>query len=178
MISVSKNITLKPITEQDVSVLYQLMCKIYPAAYSFLWPDKGNWYIHKQYSKSNILKELKQLNTDYYFVLVDDEIVGNFRIVWDENLSNLQIENQVKLHRLYLDEKVQGKGVGKLLMLWLEKQAIAKKYNAIWLDAMDLKQQAFQFYKKLGYQYHSHIFLPFDLMFDEVRKMSQLYKKL
>jgi len=178
MISVSKNITLKPITEQDVAVLYQLMCKIYPAAYSFLWPDEGNWYIHQQYSKSNILKELKQLNADYYFVLVDNEIVGNFRIVWDENLSNLQIENQVKLHRLYLDEKVQGKGVGKLLMLWLEKQAIAKKYNAIWLDAMDAKQQAFQFYKKLGYQYHSHIFLPFDLMFDEVKKMSQLYKKL
>lgn len=63
-------------------------------------------------------------------------------------------------------------------MLWLEKQAIAKNHNAIWLDAMDVKQQAFQFYKKLGYQYHSHIFLPFDLMFDEVKKMSQIYKKL
>ena len=41
---------------------------------------------------------------------------------------------------------------------------------------MDAQPQAFQFYKKLGYNYHSHVLLPFDLMHDEVRKMSQLYK--
>jgi hypothetical protein len=43
---------------------------------------------------------------------------------------------------------------------------------------MDAQPQAFQFYKKLGYRNHSHTFLPFQLMFDEVRKMSQMYKTL
>lgn len=178
MIPITQNIALREIKEQDVDVLYNLMNIIYPAAYSFLWPDNGAWYINEQYSKTNVLKELKQEKANYYFVVVDDEIVGNFRIVWNERLKNLQIVNQVKLHRLYLHEKVQGKGVGKAVMNWLEKEALLKDYKAIWLDAMDAKQQAFEFYKKLGYQYHAHVFLPFELMKKDVRKMSQLYKLL
>ena len=63
-------------------------------------------------------------------------------------------------------------------MNWLEKEALLKNYKAIWLDAMDAKQQAFEFYKKLGYQYHTHVFLSFELMKKDVRKMSQLYKLL
>jgi hypothetical protein len=43
---------------------------------------------------------------------------------------------------------------------------------------MDAKLQAFEFYKNLGYQYQSHVFLNFELMHNEVRKMSQVYKKL
>jgi hypothetical protein len=43
---------------------------------------------------------------------------------------------------------------------------------------MNEQPQAFQFYKKLGYKYHSHIVLPFDLLYDAVRKMSQVYKKV
>ena len=178
MIEISENIQLKTITKEDYNFLFRLMNEIYPAAYSSFWIDEGDWYLNSQYSKENILKELLQQNAEYYFVIYKDEIVGNFRIVWDEKLAGLSPEKQLKLHRIYLHQKTQGKGVGKQLMLWLEEKARQKKYQIIWLDAMDEKPQAFQFYKKLGYNYHSHTFLPFDLMLDEVRKMSQLYKKL
>ena len=43
---------------------------------------------------------------------------------------------------------------------------------------MDEQPQAFQFYKKLGYTYYSHTFLEYDLLFESVRKMSQVYKTL
>jgi GNAT superfamily N-acetyltransferase len=72
--------------------------------------------------------------------------------------------------------EAQGKGIGKKLMAWLENKAKQKSYEIIWLDAMNEQQQSFQFYKKLGYKYHSHIFLPFDLLHEAVRKMNQLYK--
>ncbi len=152
------------------------MKEIYPLAYSHFWNDDGNWYVNSQYSKENILKELSQENAEYYFILFKDEIIGNFRIIWDDKLSNLSEEKQLKLHRIYLHPKTQGQGIGKQLMIWLEEKAKQKDYKIIWLDAMDEKQQAFQFYKKLNYNYHSHVFLPFNLMHDEVRKMSQLYK--
>ena len=152
------------------------MKEIYPLAYSHFWNDDGNWYVNSQYSKENILKELSQENAEYYFILFKDEIIGNFRIIWDDKLSNLSEEKQVKLHRIYLHPKTQGKGIGKQLMIWLEEKSKQKDYKIIWLDAMDAQPQAFQFYKKLGYNYHSHVFLPFNLMHDEVRKMSQLYK--
>ena len=152
------------------------MKEIYPLAYSHFWNDDGNWYVNSQYSKENILKELSQENAAYYFILFKDEIIGNFRIIWDDKLSNLSEEKQLKLHRIYLHPKIQGKGIGKQLMIWLEEKAKQKDYKIIWLDAMDAQSQAFQFYKNFGYNYHSHVFLPFNLMHDEVRKMSQLYK--
>ena len=114
----------------------------------------------------------------YYFVLFNDQIIGNFRIIWDESLEGLPEEKQVKLHRIYLHQKTQGKGIGKKLLFWLEEKAIKKGYKIIWLDAMNEQPQAFQFYKKLGYKYHSHTFLEYDLLFESVRKMSQVYKTL
>ncbi len=176
MIEISENIKLTPILSNNSETLFRLMKEIYPLAYSHFWNDNGDWYLNSQYSKENILKELLQQNTAYYFIIFKDEIVGNFRIIWDDKLSNLSEEKQVKLHRIYLHPKTQGQGIGKQLIIWLEQKAKQKDYKIIWLDAMDAQPQAFQFYKKLGYNYHSHVFLPFDLMHDEVRKMSQLYK--
>lgn len=178
MIKVSENIQLKPVLKSDSATLFNLMKEIYPSAYSHFWTDNGNWYINAQYSKENILKEISEEKSEYYFVIYNDKIIGNFRIIWNENLKGLSEEKQVKLHRIYLHPKTQGKGLGKKLLIWLEEKAISKGYKIIWLDTMNLKPQAFQFYKKVGYKYHSHTFLEYELLLDEVRKMSQVYKKI
>lgn len=178
MINVSKNIQLKEILNTDFELLFTLMKEIYPTAYSHFWKDGGDWYMNSQYSKENILKELLEENAEYYFVLFKNEIIGNFRIIWDKKLAGLDTKKSVKLHRVYLHSKTHGNGIGKKLLNWLENEAIKKQYELIWLDAMNEQPQAFEFYKKRGYQYQSHCFLNFELMHDEVRKMSQLYKEL
>jgi GNAT superfamily N-acetyltransferase len=178
MIKITESIHLKKITTLDSEVLFMLMKEIYPPAYRHFWKDDGAWYVNTQYSKENILKELSEEKAAYYFVVLNNKIVGNFRIIWNEKLANLSEEKQVKLHRIYLHPKTQGKGLGKLLLSWLEEKAIQKGYKIIWLDAMDWQPQAFQFYSKLGYRYHTHTFLPFELMHQKVRKMSQIYKKI
>lgn len=176
MIQISENIQLKEILNSDFEFLFNLMKEVYSAAYSHFWKDAGEWYVQSQYSENNIIKELSEANTAYYFVLYNGEIIGNFRIIWNSDLKGFENKKSVKLHRVYLHSKIQGKGVGKSLLNWLEKEAIKKQYELIWLDAMDEQPQAFEFYKKNGYQYHSHCFLAFDLLYDNVRKMSQVYK--
>ncbi|WP_288955505.1 GNAT family N-acetyltransferase [uncultured Polaribacter sp.] len=178
MIRLTKQISLKEIKAEDHKRLYLLMKEIYPIAYNHFWNDDGDWYVKTQYAKENILKELSQQNAEYYFILFNDEVVGNFRIIWDEKLEGLLVEKQVKLHRIYLHQKIQGKGVGKRLLTWLEKKAHQKEYSIVWLDAMDEQPQAFQFYKKQGYRYFSHSFLPYKLLLDKFRKMSQVYKNI
>jgi GNAT superfamily N-acetyltransferase len=178
MITINKKIQLQPILPADIKRLQELMWDIYPPAYSHFWEDDGAFYINKQYSKENILIELSQENAQYYFVVFKNEIIGNFRIVWNEKLPGLSEEKQVKLHRLYVHPKTQNKGLGKRIMSWLEEQAIFKNYQIIWLDAMDTQEQAHQFYKKRGYKYHAHTFLDFDLMHVSFRKMNQVYKVL
>jgi ribosomal protein S18 acetylase RimI-like enzyme len=178
MIKISENIQLRIIIKDDCELLFNLMNEIYPPAYQHFWVDAGKWYINSQYSEENILKELFDEKASYYFILYDNEIVGSFRFIWDEKLKGLEDRKQVKLHRIYIHPKTQGKGIGQKLISWLENLAIQENYKTIWLDAMNEQAQAFEFYKKLGYTYHSHTFLPFDLMHEKLRKMSQLYKKL
>lgn len=178
MIKVSNNIDLKPVLSSDATLLFSLMEEVYASAYSHFWTDKGAWFVNSQYSKNTLIKELSEENAAYYFIVVDKEIVGTFRFVWNEKLKGFVEEKQVKLHRIYLHPKTQGKGIGKKLLFWLEEKAIKKGYKMIWLDAMDKQIAAFEFYKKMGYRYHTHLFLPFDLMHKEVRKMSQIYKKI
>ena len=178
MIIVSENIKLRHISSSETKIVFNLMNEIYPPAYKHFWIDEGEWYVNTQYSKENITKEIAQENAAYYFVVYNDEIIGNLRILWDEKLAGISAKKQVKLHRIYLHQKVQGKGLGKILLNWLEQNAKTKGYKIIWLDAMDAQPQAFQFYKNLGYEYHSHTFLPFKLMHNKVRKMSQVYKNL
>ncbi|MCT4700218.1 GNAT family N-acetyltransferase [Tenacibaculum haliotis] len=178
MINITENIQLKEILNTDSETFFTLMKEIYPPAYSHFWKDGGAWYINTQYSKEKFSNELLEKKSENYFVLFNNEIIGNLRIVWDEQLDGFVDEKHVKLHRIYLHQKTQGNGIGKKLLNWLETQAIKKQYDLIWLDAMDAQPQAFEFYKKLEYQYHSHCFLDFELLYDEIRKMSQLYKKI
>jgi GNAT superfamily N-acetyltransferase len=154
------------------------MKEIYFAAYSHFWTDEGDWYVKEQYAKVNLEKELAEENAPYYFILFKNEIVGIFRFVWEEKLDDILGEKQLKLHRIYLHPMAQGKGIGKKLLLWLEQKALKKGYLIVWLDAMDKQIDSFEFYRKLGYSYHNHVFLPFDLMHKEFRRMSQIYKRL
>ncbi|WP_088324175.1 GNAT family N-acetyltransferase [Polaribacter tangerinus] len=178
MIKITKTIHLKRVLASNSKDVYKLMTVIYPPAYSYLWKDRGAWYVAKQYSKENVLKELLQDKSHYYFVLFNTETIGIIRIIWDEKLQGLSIEKQVKLHRIYLHPKTQNMGLGSQLLNWLEQLATQKKYNVIWLDAMNAQEQAFQFYEKKGFLYHSHCYLEFENMYKNFRKMSQLYKLL
>jgi GNAT superfamily N-acetyltransferase len=178
MIKVTEDLQLRTVLSSDTATLFKVMKQIYASAYSHFWTDNGDWYVNTQYSKERILEELLEENSDNYFILFKGEIIGNFRIIWDEKLAGLSEEKQVKLHRIYVYQKTQGNGIGKKLLSWLDEKAIKKGYNIIWLDAMNEQPQAFQFYKKLGYTYHSHVFLTFDFLYEAVRKMSQLYKRL
>ena len=178
MIDITENLQLKSVLSSDAKTLFTLMKEIYPLAYSHFWTDQGDWYVNTQYCEKNILKELLEENSEDYFVLFNNEIIGNFRFIWDEKLTGLSKENQLKLHRIYLHPKAQGNGIGKTLLAWLDAKALRKGYEIIWLDVMDAQSKAFQFYKKLGYNYHSHVFLTFDFLHVAVRKMSQIYKRL
>ena len=178
MIKVSENIALKPVLGSDTAALFTLMKEIYTAAYGHFWIDKGAWYLYSQYSDIAVTKELSEENAAYYFILFKKEVIGILRFVWGEKLKGLSEEKQVKLHRIYLHPKTQAKGIGKKVLSWLEEKVLKKGHQIIWLDAMDKQVDAFEFYKKRGYLYYTHVFLPFDLMHKEVRRMSQIYKKL
>lgn len=177
-IQLSKNISLKVITLDDAYMLKELMHRIYPPPYKHLWEDNGYWYVEETFSKTALKKELTELNASYYFVVCETVIVGVLRIIYDFSLSDKPALKATKLHRIYLDTKIQGKGIGKFLMNWAAQQALENDSQLIWLEAMDKQEQVLQFYKNLGYKISNDFRLDFELMHKHLRGMHTMYLTL
>ena len=92
MIRITENLQLQPVLASDFELLYDLMSEVYPPAYAHFWEDNGNWYVNSQYSKEKIKEELENNNAEYYFIIFNNEIVGNFRFIWEEKLVNLEYQ--------------------------------------------------------------------------------------
>lgn len=178
MIKITKDIQLQKISLEDQSALYDLMKRIYPPAYQHYWKDGGHWYVNDLYTSDNVQKELNEKNTDYYFVLFQNQIIGIFRIVYHIDPYHLEDNRFVKLHRLYLDQTIQNRGIGKQLMIWLLEKVKNLGYPKIWLDAMEKQPQALHFYQKLGFQITDKVSLDFPLLLDEYRGMFKMVKSL
>lgn len=177
-IKISETIYLESITIEDASELYDLMEDIYPKAYDYFWVDNGDWYLNSLYNKSNIQTELNESNSIYSFIIVDNEKVGILRLLHDKTYAVYADEKSSKLHRMYLHPKSHGKGIAIILMNWVMEECRKAGSEMLWLDAMDTKAQALQFYKKMGFQIGSHEILPFERLKIENRGMYQMWRKI
>jgi len=179
MISISEFIQLQSISINDQSKLMALMQRIYPPAYKYLWKNENcDFYFERFYSKNNLKIELAEKNTGYYFVSFKGSLVGILRIHFNKALKSMPEKSACYINRIYLAEEAQGIGIANELFKWVEQKANEKRIDVIWLEAMDSKVQALQFYKKQGFLKSHETHLNFEPLEDLYRGMVVLYKTL
>ncbi|TYP99833.1 acetyltransferase (GNAT) family protein [Tenacibaculum adriaticum] len=178
MISISENLSLQSITINNHKELYELMCRIYPPAYFDYWQDGGKWYVDELYNYQNVKEEIKEKNSDYFFILFNNKNIGILRLVWNLNTDYEEDMKFVKLHRIYLDQQIQNQGIGKKLMDWLIDFTTKKGYKKLWLEVMEKQSQALHFYKKYNFKEVDKVFIEFPLVFDDYRGMYKMVKEL
>jgi GNAT superfamily N-acetyltransferase len=175
---ISETIRLKNISKNDLKTLRVLMDRIYHPAYTNYWKDCGRWYVETLYNEENLNQELQEDNTDYFFVVLESKIIGIIRTVWGIDTHYQSDKNYVKLHRLYLDQEIQNKGTGRIIMDWLIKEANRKGYKKLWLEVMEKQHQAIYFYKKLNFEKVDRVIVDFPLLYDDYRGMYKMVKEL
>lgn len=179
MISISKDIQLERMTIPMHQNLLALMYKIYPPAYKHLWKDEDcNWYLNKNYNINNFIKELNEVNAESYFIIYNAVPIGQIRILFDKNFKDRPKNISCYLHRIYLSEEAQGKGIGGKVLDWLEKRAKKRSNELIWLESMDTQTQALRFYQKQGFIKSGVAILDFELMHEPLRGMILFFKLL
>ncbi|MCF7560160.1 GNAT family N-acetyltransferase [Sabulilitoribacter multivorans] len=153
MINISDNTQLKAINLNNHDQLVDLMNALYPPAYKHLWEQEDcSWYLNQCYNKEQLNKELNETETCYYFVLYNNKVSGILRVNFNKALNQEPEKLATYVHRIYISEEIQGKGVAKQLFEWVETQAIKNNSELIWLEAMDSQEQALKFYKKQGFK--------------------------
>lgn len=174
----SEELTLGRIKKQDHQIVRTLMSKVYPPPYLHIWEDDASWYLELVYNQVNFEKEIEEPDTYYYFINYNQGSIGVLRVCHNAPLIDYPDKKATKLHRIYIDQSIHGKGIGKILLQWVEDQCRKRGDDILWLEAMDTQQQALKFYESNGFDICGSMRLDFDIMLPEYRGMHRLFKEM
>ncbi|EAR02706.1 GNAT family N-acetyltransferase [Maribacter sp. HTCC2170] len=114
-------------------------------------PEDFKNYIDLAFNKTKLNKELKNPNTSFYFVFLEENLVGYFKLNQNEAQSDLKNMDSIELERIYVINEYQGQGLG--LQILQEAKKLAKKTNKsyLWLGVWELNKAAIKFYERHGF---------------------------
>ena len=108
-------------------------------------------YALESFGQARIEAELNDANSTFFIAELNGKAVGYAKLRENSKADCLKNENAVELQRIYLLERVKGKGVGVALLKRCLKAARAKGYETLWLGVWELNSAALEFYEKAGF---------------------------
>lgn len=116
-------------------------------------------YLDKGFSIDKLTTELNDINAEFYFATIDQEIIGYLKLNFGESQTEIKDDKALEIERIYVLKEFHGKKVGQIL--YNKAIEIAKQKNAdyVWLGVWEENQRAINFYKKNGFvEFDKHIF--------------------
>ena len=116
-------------------------------------------YLDEGFSIEKLTTELTDSNAEFYFAVLDLEIIGYLKLNFGDSQTELKDNKALEIERIYVSNEFHGKSVGQLL--YDKAIEVAKQKNAdyVWLGVWEENQRAISFYKKNGFvEFDKHIF--------------------
>lgn len=116
-------------------------------------------YLEEGFSLEKLRAELEDPQTDFYFALHDDTVIGYLKLNFGKAQTELLDGNALEIERIYVLKDFHGKNVGQ--ELYAKAIQIAKHHNVqfIWLGVWEENPRAIRFYEKNGFvAFDKHIF--------------------
>ena len=123
-------------------------------------PEDFKLYTDKAFNKSQIQKELVNPNSHFYFVYLENNLAGYFKINFNEAQNEQFNVPTIELERIYVVKDFQNKNIGNNILK--EVLSIAQNHNTvfIWLGVWEENKKAIAFYKRHGFVvFGSHDFM-------------------
>lgn len=117
-------------------------------------------YLENNFSKEKHIKELENSYSEFYFALLENEVIGYLKINFSSAQTELNDDNALEVERVYVRNNYHGKGVGQQLLDYAIQLAKQKNMQAVWLGAWENNHRAINFYKKNGFvTFDTHVFM-------------------
>ena len=125
---------LKKCTLSDATQLLELARRTFIEAFEKdNNPDDFSQYLETTYTLPGIKAQLSNPDCSFYFVFIDSDLVGYFKLNKGPAQTDLRDDTALELERIYVDGTFQSQGIGK----WMVQQAIdiaqTAKMASIWL---------------------------------------------
>ncbi|MGP6139244.1 GNAT family N-acetyltransferase [Jeotgalibaca sp. A127] len=115
-------------------------------------PEDLKTYLDRAYNKEQLLTELKNPNSFFYFIYMDGNLAGYLKL----NTGLAQTEEMgaesLEVERIYVRTAFKRRGLGKQLIDFAIETARELNKQAIWLGVWEHNDKALAFYKSLGFE--------------------------
>lgn len=116
-------------------------------------------YLEGSFSVAKLTTELSDKNAEFYFAMLDENVIGYLKINFGQSQTELKNDKAVEIERIYVLKDYHGTGVGQLLLDKAINIARQKKADFVWLGVWEKNLRAINFYKKNGFvEFDKHIF--------------------
>jgi RsiW-degrading membrane proteinase PrsW (M82 family)/GNAT superfamily N-acetyltransferase len=137
------SVNLKRAYENDIPMIRNLSQRVWPSTYSsIISPEQINYMMELMYSEPALMEQMK---SNHEFILINDlrDPIGfaSFSLVEP---------GVYKLHKIYILQEKQGKGMGRFVMEEIIRAIQYKGGNVLRLN-VNRNNKALGFYQKLGF---------------------------
>jgi len=133
------------VSSNQLSIVRDLAYQIWPIAYKEILSEQQlDYMLDLIYSIESLTKQMER---NHIFLLVED---SNSFIGFASFELNYDFSNKTKIQKLYVLPQIQGKGVGKKLIDFIQKEAVENNQSGLLLN-VNKYNIAKDFYLKQGF---------------------------
>lgn len=155
------SVIIKKVTITDIDTLLNLSRQTFFDAFAHLNKAADmESYSANTFTKQRFDKELLNLDSEFYFALIDNAITGYLKLNYNTAQTELQDPASMEIERIYILSEYQGQQIGKYLINFAIDTAVNQKLSYVWLGVWEHNAKAISFYKNKGFeQFGSHPFM-------------------
>ncbi len=155
-----ENIITKRISINDLEKLRKIGRKTFEETFSESNSEENmRTYLEEGFSKEKLTAELNDENSEFYFAILKDEVIGYLKVNFGESQTELKDSKALEIERIYVSKEFHGKSVGQILYDKAIEVANHKGSEYVWLGVWEENPRAISFYKKNGFvEFDKHIF--------------------
>ncbi|MEZ0005137.1 ribosomal protein S18 acetylase RimI-like enzyme [Flavobacterium sp. 28YEA47A] len=155
-----ENILLRKVTLSDIDQLQKIGRQTFFETFAESNTEENmKEYLDNGFSTEKLHSELSNTNSEFYFALEEDTVIGYLKLNFGESQTELKDDKALEIERIYVLKEFHGKKVGQLLYDKAIQIATKTKANYVWLGVWEENPRAIAFYKKNGFvEFDKHIF--------------------
>ncbi|GGB46003.1 spermidine/spermine N(1)-acetyltransferase [Lentibacillus populi] len=153
-------INIKKCTLEDLRLLQEISYETFHDTFKDQnSPENMNAYLERAFHIKEVEKELSNPSSKFFFIYFHGEAAGYLKVNFGDAQSEEMGAESLEIERIYIKNKFQKQGLGKLLLNKAFEIAQEQNKRKIWLGVWEKNENAISFYEKMGFvQTGAHAF--------------------
>ncbi|MEH7381108.1 GNAT family N-acetyltransferase [Bacillus sp. JJ1533] len=145
-------ISIKNCSLDDLQILQEISIETFNDTFKEQnSPENMKTYLEKVFTSRQLEKELSSPSSKFFLVYFNNEAAGYLKVNINETQSEKMGNDSLEIERIYIKNKFQKHGLGKVLLDKATETAMELNKKKIWLGVWERNENAIAFYKKMGF---------------------------